>query len=91
MDFGLEDNYPNPFNPETTIGYDLPEKSRVILTIIDVLGRELYRLVDAEQAPGHHEVQWDGRTTEGTAASGVYLYRLQAGSFEKVKKMALLR
>ena len=62
-----------------------------MLTIHDLLGREVARLVDAEQAPGHYEVGWDGETIRGSAPSGVYVYRLRAGSFEEVRKMMLLR
>lgn len=89
--FRLYTNYPNPFNSETTITYDLAEKTRVVLTIHDLLGREIVRLFDEEQDKGLHEVRWDGRILKGQAFSGVYFYRLRAGSFEKVRKMILIR
>lgn len=89
--FRLYTNYPNPFNSETIIAYDLAEKNRVVLTIHDLLGREVVRLIDEEQDKGHYEIRWDGRTLKGQAVSGVYFYRLRTGSFEKVRKMILLR
>jgi len=90
-DFRLESNYPNPFNPSTTIGYRLAEASHVVLTIHNVQGREVVRLVDADQDEGHYTVQWNG-TAEGVPlSSGVYVYRLRAGAYEEVRKMILLR
>ena len=88
----LSQNYPNPFNPETVIGYQLGRRSRVVLEIYDGLGRRVRTLVDAEQATGRHEIVWDGRNDEGQAvASGMYFYRLRAGSFNATRAMTLLR
>jgi hypothetical protein len=86
-DFALEQNYPNPFNPSTTIRYGLPQRSRVTLTIFNTLGQQVATLVRAEQEPGHHEVQFYA----SGLASGVYLYRLQAGDFVQSRKLLLLR
>jgi hypothetical protein len=75
--FALHQNFPNPFNPTTMIGYDLPHAARVTLTVHDLLGREVSRLVDAEMAAGSHMVTWNGRTGTGVpAASGVYFCRM---------------
>jgi glycosidase len=75
--FALHQNFPNPFNPTTMIAYDLPHAARVTLTVHDLLGREVSRLVDAEMAAGSHMVTWNGRTGTGVpAASGVYFCRM---------------
>ena len=91
-DFALGLNQPNPFNPETTLGYALPRAQPVRLTIYDMLGRPVRVLVDGEQPPGQHRVVWDGRDRQGRAvASGVYFYRLQTPLFSQTRKMILLR
>jgi len=75
--FALHQNFPNPFNPTTMIGYDLPRAARVTLTVHDLLGREVIRLVDADVALGSHLVTWNGRDRNGMpAASGVYFCRM---------------
>jgi len=85
-------NAPNPFNAATTISYRLPEPGTVRLDVFDVLGRHVVTLVDAAQSEGMHEAVWEGRSEYGeTAASGVYLYRLQAGQSVVSKKMILLK
>jgi hypothetical protein len=86
-EFALHQNYPNPFNPATKIRYELPERGQVSLKVFDVLGREVVTLVNEEKDPGSHSAVWNARD----AASGVYFYRLQAGSFTDVKKLLLLR
>ena len=85
--FKLEQNYPNPFNPSTTIRYGLPSRSRVTLTVFNTLGQQVATLVQGEQEAGYHEVQFDG----SGLASGVYVYRLQAGDFGQSLKLTLLR
>jgi glycosidase len=78
--FALHQNYPNPFNPSTTIGFDLPHAARVVLTVHDLLGREVTRLVDADVDAGNHTVTWNGRSGTGTPlASGVYFCRMLTG------------
>jgi serine protease len=89
--FNLEANYPNPFNPETSVGYALAEKGHVRLTVCDARGREWARLVDRVQEAGRYRARWDGTGDAGTAPSGVYLCTLRAGSFVRTIKMLLLR
>ncbi|MGH7496544.1 MAG: alpha/beta hydrolase-fold protein [bacterium] len=90
--FSLPQNYPNPFNPSTTISYDLPKSIHVELVIYNVLGKEVRRLVDAKEMAGHHHIAWDGKDWAGaTAASGVYVYRIKAGEFERTRKLILVR
>jgi len=97
--FVLEQNYPNPFNPSTNIGFRIPRLRRdrsdggfVSLAIYDVNGREIKTLISKQLATGSYTVQWNGRNGAGQAvASGVYLYRLQAGGFVQTKKLILLK
>ncbi len=90
--FALSQNYPNPFNPATTVAFDLPEDSHVVIKIFNILGTEIRTVVAAPYQAGRHRVAWDGRNGIGApVASGVYLYRIDAGSFTHVKKMMLLR
>ncbi|MBP1656402.1 MAG: hypothetical protein H6Q31_1003 [Bacteroidetes bacterium] len=85
--FSLEQNYPNPFNPSTTIRFDLPNASPVRLSVFDVLGREVSVLVNDQIAAGVHEVSFDAKQF----ASGMYVYRLQAGNFVQTRKMLFLK
>ena len=85
--FLLEGNYPNPFNPETTIRYALPERARVRLMVYDVLGRKVAVLVDDDQLPGSYTARFDA----ASLPSGAYVYRLEAGSFSETRKMVLLK
>ena len=90
--FALNQNYPNPFNPATTIAFDLPLSSRVTLEVFDITGRLVRTLVDGQMPAGRHRVIWDGRGEAGQpVASGVYLYRLQAGDFVQTRKMVLMQ
>jgi hypothetical protein len=90
--FVLAQNYPNPFNPATTITFELPEQQRVVLRVFDVMGRIVATLVDADLDQGTHRVTWDGRNTRGQfVASGLYIYRIEAGDFSTEKTMSLLR
>jgi hypothetical protein len=86
-EFELYANYPNPFNPVTVIGYDLPQQGKVSLVVYDVIGRRVATLVSGEQAAGRHKVLFDGRQL----ASGLYLYRMEVGDFVKVGKMMLVK
>jgi hypothetical protein len=90
--FALSPNFPNPFNPATTIGYQLPVDSPTELVIYDVLGQKIRTLVDDVRPAGAHRVQWHGDDDHGrSVAAGVYFYRLQAGDFRQVNKLLLLK
>jgi hypothetical protein len=90
--FTLHSNHPNPFNPITTLRYDLPSDALVTLSIYDMLGREITQLVNTTQQAGFKSVQWDATASMGRPVSaGVYLYRIQAGEFVQTKKMVLLK
>ena len=90
--YALYANYPNPFNPETTIRYELADTGPVSLRVFDITGQMVRELVSAEQPVGHYQIQWDGRNTAGaTAGSGVYFYELHAGSYHSVQKMLLMK
>jgi hypothetical protein len=86
-EYHLSTNYPNPFNPTTAISYYLPVASNVMLTVYDVLGRQVATLVNEVQLFGHYQVIWDG----SEVTSGIYFCRLQAGKFSATKKMVLLQ
>jgi len=89
--FSLSGNFPNPFNPETTIKFGLPEASRVTIEIFNVLGQKVKQLMNAEQPAGYHSVRWDGTDEFGNkVGGGIYVCRLQAGNFIKAQKMMLL-
>ena len=90
--FALHPNTPNPFNPQTVIGYELPDPSAVVLTIYNLLGQPVHTLVQNEQAAGVHRAVWDGRDDRGrSVASGVYVYRLTAGEQRAIRRLVLLR
>jgi len=86
-EYSLSQNYPNPFNPSTTIKYSIPEVSFVSLKIFNFLGENVGTLVAKELSAGHYKYDWDGINLP----SGVYFYRLQAGSFVETKKMVLMK
>jgi len=92
-EYKLEQNYPNPFNPTTKIRYSIPNvgmglaPSVVTLKIYDILGNEVIALVNEQKEPGYYEIEFNA----SQYASGVYLYRLQAGSFVSTKKMLMLK
>jgi len=85
--FTLYPNYPNPFNGQTTISYNLPQFSDVTLTIYDVLGRKVEIISMGAQVAGRHSIEWNA----GSAVSGVYFYQLVAGKYEKSARMILLK
>ena len=92
ISFYLHQNFPNPFNPKTTISYDLPEDIFVKLTIFDILGREIAILVNENQKAGFKTIQWDGQDQLGeSVGGGVYLCQIEAGNFIQTKKMVLLK
>ena len=84
--------YPNPFNPSTTISYDLPNEALVSIVIYDAIGQEVRRLVSEQTAAGRYRTQWDARDNQGRAVgSGVYIAKVEAGSFSSSQKMLLLK
>ena len=85
--FALESNYPNPFNPTTTIPFALPSSSEVTLAVYDLLGRRVAVLVEGPMAAGRHEVRFEA----DHFSSGVYLVRMQSGSFSEVRRMTLVK
>lgn len=85
--YALLENYPNPFNPATTISYELPEAARVTLEVFDPFGRKVRVLADQQQPAGWHQVSFDG----SGLPSGLYFYRLQAGSFSETRSMMLVK
>lgn len=90
--FSLRQNFPNPFNPSTTIAYQLSRASQVVLSIYNIRGQRVRVLQNAFRQPGEHVVEWDGRNDAGQiVTSGVYFYQLQAENFRQRRKMVLLR
>ena len=83
----LRQNFPNPFNPITTIKYNIPQESQVTAKIFDILGREVAVLVNEKKDAGNYSVQWNGEQF----ASGIYFYALQAGEFHETKRMSLIK
>jgi phosphodiesterase/alkaline phosphatase D-like protein len=91
-EFTLEHNFPNPFNPATTIRYAVPEAGKVSLRIYNVLGQEVQTLVNDHQVAGYYTVKWNGMDRlDRSVASGVYLYKMDTAGFTKVHKMLLLK
>jgi hypothetical protein len=90
--YHLAPSYPNPFRATTTIQFALPKNEHVVLEVFDVVGRRVARLVDEEVEAGYHSVVWDGRSSgAATLASGVYIYRLRAGSYTATERAVLVR
>jgi hypothetical protein len=89
--FNLTQNHPNPFNPITTIGYDLPQSSHVTFRIHDVLGNEVITLIDQEMPAGRHSVSWNATNKFGSrVASGIYFYTIQTTEFKATKKLMVI-
>ena len=85
-------NYPNPFNPTTTISYQLPENSEVTLSIYNIKGQKVTTLVNEKLEAGNHSAVWNGRDSNGNqVGSGIYFYKLRVGNYQKVKKMLLMK
>ncbi|MDZ7343232.1 MAG: T9SS type A sorting domain-containing protein, partial [candidate division KSB1 bacterium] len=90
--FALREAYPNPFNPETTIAYELPRDAYIIIKVFDVMGREVRTLVDEPKPAGYHQVVWDGRNAQGhMVASGIYLYKLKSSEFAQTKRVLFMK
>ncbi|MBN2611125.1 MAG: VCBS repeat-containing protein [Bacteroidales bacterium] len=90
--FELVQNHPNPFNIQTSIRYQIPEKSNVILKIFNISGQEIRTLADEEKEAGFYNLFWNGEDNHGRiVASGIYIYKIQAGNFTQFKKMIILK
>ena len=90
--FALYPAYPNPFNPKTTIGYELPENAMVNITIYVMVGRMVNTLVNSKQTAGYKSIQWDATNDRHEPVSaGLYLYTIDAGGFRETRKMVLLK
>lgn len=86
-EFGLSQNYPNPFNPSTNISFDLPQSSNVTLEVFDMMGKRVATLVNGRVSAGSHQVTFNATNL----ASGIYIYRLNAGSFVQTRKLTLIK
>ena len=90
--FALHNNYPNPFNPTTNIGYDIPELSKVSIDIYNIAGNKVKTLVSKEHQPGRYKVQWNATNEFGSpVATGMYIYKIRAKDFVSVKKLLLMK
>jgi hypothetical protein len=90
--YTLHQNFPNPFNPTTTLRYDLPEDAMTTIVVYDMMGRLVQTLVSGNKAAGYHSLKWDATNKYGAPVSaGVYLYSIQAGNHRDIKKMILLK
>jgi len=91
--YQLHQNYPNPFNPSTVISYEVPnDGEHVRLEIYSLNGQLVRVLLDKEEAAGEYRITWDGRSDSGSrVSSGMYFYRIKAGSFVSVKKMIMVK
>jgi hypothetical protein len=88
----LMQNFPNPFNPSTTLTFDVAQAGNVTIQIYDVSGRLVATPLNAHKEIGRHGVEWNGKDTNGSLVpSGIYFYRMRAASFEATKKMILVR
>ncbi len=92
ISFNLNQNYPNPFNPSTRISFTIPLLSTVTLKVYNILGQDIATVFEGRLSAGTYTQQWDGKNRKGiSVSSGVYFYRLQAGSFVQTKKMIFLK
>ena len=90
--YALKQNYPNPFNPTTTITFNLPKSGYVEITVYNMLGQSICKLLAEEYVAGIHSVIWDGRDDLGIeVSSGIYFYSIQADDFSASRKMILIR
>ena len=90
--FALHQNFPNPFNPATRIRYEIPKACDVKIAVFNMRGELVKWIIDKHQQPGYYEMNWDGHNNAGQqAASGLYLYRMQAGTYVKTRKMVLMK
>ncbi|MCK5127021.1 MAG: fibronectin type III domain-containing protein [candidate division Zixibacteria bacterium] len=91
-EYELHQNFPNPFNPTTTIEYSVPEQSYVALTVYNIIGQKVALLIDGEKNAGTHTVTWDGTDDNGVSVtSGIYFYTIQTSTFRQSRKMVLMK
>lgn len=91
-EYALRQNSPNPFNPTTRIAYDLPQAAHVSIQIYNTLGMKVATIVDHDQPAGYYSIVWNGRDNQGASvASGIYIYKMEAGNYTSVKKMMLIK
>ena len=90
-EYKLEQNYPNPFNPSTMISYSVPKTGPIKLKVYDILGNEIAVLVDEFKFPGQYSVEFNTSNLDKSLASGIYIYKLEVGSFSMSKKMNLVK
>ena len=91
-EYRLMNNYPNPFNPQTTIAYTIMSAGKVELTVYNILGQEVTKLVNNYRQPGNYTVLWDGTNKDGKEVSGgLYLYRLKVNDFVETKRMVFIK
>ena len=86
-EFFLSQNYPNPFNPSTNIKFTLPKPENVKIEVYNIIGQKIETLLNKSMSAGYHEVEFNGQNL----ASGIYLYRIEAGEWQDVRKMVLLK
>lgn len=92
VEFIVYQNYPNPFNPVTHIHYQLTDYEKVSIIVYNIVGQKIRTLISQNQTPGYHTVIWDGTNDAGQkVGSGIFIYRVNAGEYSVVKKMALLK
>jgi hypothetical protein len=92
LTYKLDQNFPNPFNPETRIYFQIPQSHNVRIVVYNMLGQKVRMVTDSHFTPGNHVVNWDGRDDVGNAVpTGVYVYRIMAGEFIAAKKMLLVK
>jgi len=92
VEFKLGQNYLNPFNPDTTIEYEIPQSTEVLIRIYNLSGQEIVTLVHEKSPPGHYKIQWDGKDALGReVSSGVYVFQLKAGEFQSSRKLLFLK
>ena len=90
--FGVKQNIPNPFNPETRIAYEIPKAGEVTIEVFDLTGRKVRTLVHASEQPGSYQIVWDGRNDAGrTVSSGTYIYVMRCGTYQKRMKAVFLK
>ncbi|HRX76714.1 MAG TPA: FlgD immunoglobulin-like domain containing protein, partial [Candidatus Cloacimonadota bacterium] len=88
----LKGNFPNPFNPTTTIRFSMKEAGAVKVMVYNLKGQLVKNLVDTELSSGNHQIVWDGRDDRGSSvASGIYLYRMESSNFTATNKMMLMK